>query len=165
MFLDPKLAKKYGPVFLDKLAAQKPAVYAEVLTSVDRVVAGEQDFTLWGWEGVGATKLQEGAPVRWLFPRPTPEFGNSWQGIALHAPHPNAARLFLNWTMSDKGAAALERIYGAKSTLNGVADQRSYIHEAWYHAPKQLYNIDQKRWETDYVHDMDLWATTLKRAQ
>jgi iron(III) transport system substrate-binding protein len=165
MFLDPKLSKKYGVPFLDKLASQKPAVYAEVLTSVDRVVAGEQDFTLWGWEGIGATKLQEGAPVRWLFPTPTPEFGNSWQGISVHAPHPNAARLFLNWTMSDKGAGAMERIYGSRSTVNGVADQRSYIHEAWYHAPKQIYNIDDKRWEADYVHDMDLWATTLKRAQ
>ena len=72
LFLDPKLKDKYGPAFLDKLAAQGPASYSEVLTSVDRVVAGEQDFTLWGWEGIGATKLQEGAPIRWVFPEPTP---------------------------------------------------------------------------------------------
>jgi len=67
--------------------------------------------------------------------------------------------------MSDKGAAALERLYGAKSTLNGVPDQRSFVHDSWYHAPKQIYAIDQKRWEENYVHDMDLWASTLKRGQ
>jgi ABC-type Fe3+ transport system substrate-binding protein len=164
LFLDPKLKDKYGPAFLDKLAAQGPASYSEVLTSVDRVVAGEQDFTLWGWEGIGATKLQEGAPIRWVFPEPTPEFGNSWQGISAHAPHPNAARLFLNWTMSVNGAEVLERIYGSKTTVDGVPDQRSFVNSPWYHPPKQLYNIDEKRWEANYVHDMDLWATALKRA-
>jgi iron(III) transport system substrate-binding protein len=165
MFLDPKLKSRYGESFLQKLAEQKPANYAEVLTSVDRVVAGEQDFTLWGWEGIGATKLQDGAPIRWLFPNPTPEFGNSWQGINMHAPHPNAARLFLNWTMSDKGAIALERIYGSKTTLDGVPDARSFTKEAWYHVPKAIYNIDEPRWEANYVHDMDLWTEIVKRGQ
>ena len=165
MFLDPKLSNRYGPPFLEKIAAQKPAVYSEVLASVDRVVAGEQDFTMWGWEAVGALKLQEGAPIRWVFPAPTPEFGNSWQGVSKYAPHPNAARLFLNWTMNDKGAGAMERVYGSKSTLEGLRDQRTYTKEAWYHPPRQIYNIDEKRWEDNYVHDMDLWASTLKRAQ
>ena len=104
LFMDPKYRDRYGPAFLEKIAAQKPASYSEVLVTIDRVIAGEQDFTIAGWEAAGAVKLIDGAPIRWVFPRPTPEFGNSWLAISKYAPHPNASRLFLNWLVGDKGA-------------------------------------------------------------
>ncbi len=165
MFLDPKLKERYGPEFLKKLAAAHPASYGEVLVSIDRVIAGEQDFTLWGWEAAGAVKLAQGAPIRWLFPKPTPEYGNSWQGISKYAPHPNAARLFLNWTNNDKGAGAMERLYGSKSTLDGLVEQRPYVKQPWYRQPAELYAVDQKRWDANYHKDMDMWASVLKQAQ
>lgn len=165
MFLDPKLKDRYGAEFMKKLAELKPASYAEVLVTLDRVIAGEQDFTLWGWEASAAVKLRQGAPIRWLFPKPTPEYGNSWQGVSKYAPHPNAARLFLNWTNNDKGAGAMERVYGSKSTLSGKADERPYVKEPWYKQPVELYPVDQKRWDSNYHKDMDLWASLLKQAQ
>jgi iron(III) transport system substrate-binding protein len=165
MFLDPQFNGRYGPEFLKKLAESKPASYSEVLVAIDRVIAGEEDFTISGWEAAGAVKLRAGAPIRWLFPRPTPEYGNSWQGISVYAPHPNAARLFLDWTNNDKGAGAMERVYGSKSTLEGLADQRPYVKAPWYKPPVELYPVDQKRWDLNYHKDMDLWASLLKRAQ
>jgi iron(III) transport system substrate-binding protein len=165
MFLDPKLKDRYGPEFLKKLAASKPATYSEVLVAIDRVIAGEQDFTLSGWEAAGAVKLKAGAPIRWLFPQPTPEYGNSWQGISIYAPHPNAARLFLNWTNDDRGAGAMERVYGSQSTLEGLIDQRPYVKAPWYKRPAEIYPVDQKRWDLNYHKDMDLWASLLKQAQ
>lgn len=165
MFLDPKLKDRYGPEFLKKLAALKPAAYSEVLVAIDRVIAGEQDFTLSGWEAAGAVKLRAGAPIRWLFPRPTPEYGNSWQGISAYAPHPNAARLFLDWANNDRGAGAMERVYGSKSTLEGLVEQRPYVKAPWYESPVEVYAVDQQRWDLDYHKDMDLWASLLKQAQ
>jgi ABC-type Fe3+ transport system substrate-binding protein len=165
MILDPKFEDRLGTEFLKKLAGMKPASYSEVLVAIDRVIAGEQDFTLSGWEAAGAVKLKEGAPIRWLFPRPAPEYGNSWQGISKYAPHPSAARLFLNWANNDKGAGAMERVYGSKSTLEGLAEQRPYVKAPWYKPPAELYSVDQRRWDANYHKDMDLWANLLKRAQ
>jgi ABC-type Fe3+ transport system substrate-binding protein len=162
MFMDPKLADRYGPAFLKKLVAQQPASYSEVLVTLDRVIAGEQDFTIAGWEASAATKWLDGAPIRWVFPKPTPIFGNSWLGVSKYAPHPNAARYFLNWLTSEEGQSVMEKVYGSEATLKGVPDQRKYAHEAWYHPPVELYAIDWKRWDANYHKDMDLWSTTIK---
>jgi iron(III) transport system substrate-binding protein len=163
MFMDPKFNDRFGPAFLQKVAAQQPASYSEVLVAIDRVVAGEQDFTLNGWEAAAAVKYLDGAPIRWVFPKPSPEFGNSWLGISKYAPHPNASRLFMNWLMGDRGATAMERVYGSKSTLEGIPDARPYVTAPWYKPPTDVYGVDWKRWGDNYHKDMDLWAATLKR--
>jgi ABC-type Fe3+ transport system substrate-binding protein len=165
MFMDPKYKDRYGPEFLRKVAAQKPASYSEVLVTIDRVIAGEQDFTIAGWEAAGAVKLLDGAPIRWVFPRPTPEFGNSWLGISKYSPHPNASRLFLNWLMGDQGQIAMEKLYGSKGTLAGVPDQRPYVKDSWYHEPVEFYPVDWTRWDSNYHKDMDQWSAILKAAK
>jgi iron(III) transport system substrate-binding protein len=165
MFMDPKFKDRYGAEFLKKIAAQNPASYSEVLVALDRVVAGEQDFTISGWEASAATKWIDGAPIRWVFPKPTPIFGNSWLGVSAYAPHPNAARYFLSWLMSDEGQEVMQKVYGSQGTLRGIADDRPYTKESWYKAPVELYQVDWKRWDANYHKDMDLWAATLKAAK
>lgn len=162
MFLDPKFSKEFGPDFLKKVAEQKPAVYGEVLVGLDRVIAGEHDFTFWTWEGIGVTHIQRGAPIRWVRPSPTPEFGNSWQAVSRYAPRPNAARLFQNWSMSVEGAEVLQVKYGSRTTLSGIEDKRSVVKESWYEPIKEVYPVDVKRWERDFSKDLDLWAKTLR---
>jgi ABC-type Fe3+ transport system substrate-binding protein len=163
MFLDPKL--NYGPEFLEKVAEQKPAVYSETLTALDRVIVGENDFMFWSWESVAVQKQQEGAPIRWVYPAPTPTLSVGWQGVSAHAPHPNAARLFENWMMSPEGAAAIQAKMGNRSSLTGIVDNRPVAKEAWYHAPTQLYEIDWQRWENDFDKDTALWTRILQAAR
>ena len=165
MFLDPKFKDRYGPEFLRKVVAQEPASYSEVLVTIDRVIAGEQDFTMWGWEAAGALKLKQGAPIRWLFPKPTPEYGNSWLGVSKYAPHPNGSRLFLNWLLSDKGAGAMERVYGSKATLQNMTHQLPYTKASWYKLPVETYGVDWERWGANYHKDMDLWIKTIKQGR
>ncbi|MEO5699385.1 MAG: extracellular solute-binding protein [Casimicrobiaceae bacterium] len=165
MFLDPKMKDRYGPEFLKQVAAQKPAVYSEVLVGLDRVIAGEHDFTYWTWEGIALTKWQQGAPIRWIHPKPTPTFGNSWQAISKYAPHPNAARLFQNWSMSEEGEIAIQQLYGSATVMKDLKDQRSVTKEAWYKPIAQPYEVDFARWDRDYHKDMDLWANILKQAR
>lgn len=165
MFLDPKFKDRYGPDFLAKVAAQKPAVYSEVLVPVDRVVAGEHDFTFWSWEAAGIIKWQQGAPIRWIHPNPTPTYSNSWSAISAFAPHPNAARLFLNWLMSEEGELAFQQIYGAQTALKDFPDQRPVTKEPWYDPITEPYLVDADRWERDYQKDMDMWIKLLRSAQ
>jgi len=165
MFLDPKLSKEYGPEFLKAVAAQKPTVYSEILVGLDRVIAGEHDFTFWTWESVANTKYSQGAPIRWIRPTPTPEWGNSWQAVSKYAPHPNAARLFQNWSISTAGAHALQQTYGTATTLEGIDDTRKVTKEAWYKPIRQRYEVDFKRWDANYHKDMDSWAKILRDAR
>ena len=165
MFLDPKMKEEYGLDFLKKVAAQKPVVYSEVLVGLDRVIAGEHDFTFWTWEGIANTKWQQGAPIRWVRPAPTPDFGNSWQAVSKYAPHPNAARLFQNWSMSVEGAVVLQLKYGSTTTMSGVPDQRKVAKEAWHRPIKQRYNPDFKRWDAEFHRDMEIWAKMLREAR
>lgn len=165
MFLDPKFKDRFGPEFLKQVAAQKPAMYAEVLVALDRVVAGEHDFTYWTWEGVAVAKYDQGAPIRWLFPDPTPVLANTWQGISKYAPHPNAARLFQNWSMSEKGAYVLQQKYGSRPVLTGLPDRREITKAPWYVPIKNRYDVDFKRWGENYHKDMDFWIKTLQGAR
>lgn len=165
MFLDPKFKDEFGPNFIRQIAAQKPAIYSDILVGLDRVIAGEHDFTYWSWEAIANTKWMQGAPIRWIQPSPTPEFGVSWQAISRYSPHPNAARLFQNWSMSEDGAVALQEKYGSSTTLTGVADKRKVTREAWYRPIRQRYNVDYKRWDADYDKDMALWSKSLQDAR
>lgn len=165
MFLDPKLKSHYGEEFLRKVAAQKPAIYSEVLVGLDRVIAGEHDFTYWTWEGIAVTKWQQGAPIRWIHPSPTPAFGNSWQGISKYAPHPNAAKLFQNWSMSEEGMVAIQKLYGSATVMTGLADTRSVTKEPWFKPVTNIYPIDFDRWDRDYHKEMDLWIRILREAR
>ena len=161
----PSTRIAYGIEFLRQIAAQKPAVYSEVLVGLDRVIAGEHDFTYWTWEGIALTKWQQGAPIRWLHPKPTPTFGNSWQAVSKYAPRPNAARLFQNWSMSEEGSLAIQQLYGSATTMNGLADQRSVTKESWYKPMAEEYNVDFKRWDRDYHKDMDAWIKILRESR
>jgi ABC-type Fe3+ transport system substrate-binding protein len=159
MFLDPAMADEYGPDFLQAVADQKPTLYADNPVALDRVVAGEHDFVFWLWEAIAITKHAEGAPIRWVRPSPTPEFGNSWQAISAHAPHPNAARLFHNWLLSEEGEISLQETYGARTTMEDLEDTRPATKEPWYQPIETRYDIDWDRWASDYQKDMTLWQS------
>lgn len=165
MFLDPKFKDRFGMEFLKKIAAQQPAIYSEVLVGLDRVIAGEHDFTYWTWEGIAITKWQQGAPIRWLHPKPTPTFGNSWQAVSKYAPHPHAARLFQNWSMSEEGEVAIQKLYGSATVMKDLKDERTVTKEAWYKPIAEEYNVDFKRWDRDYHKDMDAWIKILKESR
>jgi iron(III) transport system substrate-binding protein len=122
MFLNSKYKDQFGVKFLQALMAQEPTVYSDVAVPADRVIAGEQDIYVMSGEGVNYSKWLQQAPLQWVHPSPTPAFGNTWFGISKFAPHPNAARLFVDWMMSEDGAKSIQTKYGALNTLSGYAD-------------------------------------------
>jgi len=166
MFLDPKLADRYGPEFLTKIGEQQPAVYPEINIGVDRVIAGEKDFMVTVFESSVVPKWQEGAPIRWVHPSPTPlSLTSAWSAVSANAPSPNAARLFLDWWMSPEGAKVQQESYGGRSTLKSVPDNRAFTKEPWYDAVTEPYAPDLPRWEANFNADMDMWLKAIGGAK
>lgn len=166
MLLDPKFKDRYGETFMQAIAAQKVKIYNDTVIVADRVVAGEVDIgILVGENGGAATSWAAGAPIRWVFPKPTPVWGTYWQGISKFAQHPNAARLFQNWATGEEGMKALQTRAGSATTLTGVADERKVAKESWYLPITDRYTPDWARWEKNFDKDMELWNKLLKGGQ
>lgn len=163
LFLGPDKAGIYPDDFLEQVGAQKPAVYGDFIAMVDRIVAGENDFAYWSFESIAATRRAQGAPVRWLYPHPTPAFPSTWMAVSATAPHPAAARLFLNWMGSEDGALSLQRDYFSKPTLQGIEDSRSFVEEDWYQPPVALYEVDFEHWPERYDADMARWISAIQK--
>jgi len=157
MFLSPEMEDEFGVEFLKAVMQQEPTVYVDNPVAMDRLIAGEHDLVFWLWEGIGFSKWKQGAPVRWARPNPTPDWGNSWLAISAHAPHPNAARLFANWLISEEGAVGIQTHYGSATTLTGMKDTRPVTEEAWYKPIDQRWNIQWERWANNYEEEMAIW--------
>lgn len=104
--------------------------------------------------------MRDGAPIRIVYPEDGVSMTVSAAGIARAAPHPNAARLFMNWVLSREGQDVWVETSGGFSMLNGakmpagaeklklklwVPDVRQYasLREAWVNEWNQLYNYRQ----------------------
>ncbi len=148
------LRQRYGLAFWEKLAAQNVRIEpsaAPVLTDLSR---GETSIAL---EGVDSTiaGITQGAPLKPVVPpEGLPAYTVSG-GIAVSAPHPHAAELFMNWITSRRGSAAVAvRAYGITRdapapVLAGVAfppERRLYnIRPADYEGTRAAYTRDWHR--------------------
>lgn len=147
--------------FLAKFAAQEPVVYNDLLSPVDRVVVGENDIYFWGWEAIAGIRRASGAPIRWVYPKPTPAYGGNYYGVSKFAPHPNASRLFLNWMGSEEGAVAVQQIYAAMPTMDGAKDVRAFISEDWYKPLTDVYDVDYTLWLQEYEAVTEQWEKAI----
>ena len=104
-----------GEEYWQRLAAAKPVLYPSQAPLVDAMVRGE----------IGIAPLvtqlaipleQQGAPIRWFIPpegSPTTVFA---AGITRTSLHPNAAKLFLDWSLSREGQTVLVEL-GSMSAM------------------------------------------------
>ena len=74
----------------------------------------------------------------------------SVQSVCAHAPHPNAARLLQEWSVTAEGQAEWMKYIACGAGRRDVVDPRltgkqEWYGEAWYRAPTELY--------TDYLKD------------
>ncbi len=143
------LKDRYGIEFFRKMAANKPDIYASKAPLFDRLAAGEYALMDQGSQGTLTDLYKKGSPVRWVFPAPTPIVVNV-QSISAHAPHPNAARLLQEWSITAEAQTEWMKHIAAGGSRPDVVDPRAAAHqdwyaEPWYHDPTKLY--------TDYLKD------------
>lgn len=163
MFMDPKMQSRYGADFVNKLAATKPAVYTSTTAELDRVTAGEQHIAFWGlaWSS-SFVAWSSGAPIRWVYPASTPMGPTVWWAVSSVAPHPNAARLFLNWLMDEPGQRAYQAT-GWSAAMKGLPDNNPAAKEAWYKPVQEPYLItDFNRWDREQERDMKRFLDAVK---
>lgn len=64
--------------------------------------------------------LVDGAPIGFVYPKSGTAVIDGYALVATKAPHPNAAKVFVNWLMSAKGQAILQETDGLPVTRPGV---------------------------------------------
>lgn len=147
MFLGGK-RDEFGPEFMARFAELRPQVYESKAPMYDRMAAGEHAIVDQASQSDMGSLYLRGAPIRWIFPSPTPA-NLTVQAISKNAPHPNAARLFQEWAASAEGQAAWFKVSGVASAREDTVDPRKqagadWYAEEWYADPTDLY-IDYLR--------------------
>ena len=137
------LNARYGDPWLQRLAANKPDVFVSKPPMFDRLAAGEYAIIDQASQDGLSSLYLKGAPVRWAFPDPVP-CNLTAQCISANAPHPNAARLFQEWALSEEGMLEWFKTTSVIPSRTDVADprraaRRDWYAEDWYREPKTLY--------------------------
>jgi iron(III) transport system substrate-binding protein len=110
---------KYGRDFHEKLAAQNPQFSRFFAESERRIARGE--FALYVPLNLSEYPTLKGLPVRLVMPEEGSPYVTLSLGLLKGAPHPNAARLFMNYAIG-KEAQLASGSTGAGITIAGIAD-------------------------------------------
>jgi iron(III) transport system substrate-binding protein len=124
LYHNPKL----GPKFISQLLGKAGLTYSRSARQVvDWLGAGKFAIALFispSRSGLVAAKGQ-GLPVDWFLPQHFKDGvpitgGPNNVSLVNRAPHPNAARLFINWFLSREGQAVAQRVGGVEGGARGV---------------------------------------------
>jgi iron(III) transport system substrate-binding protein len=114
----------FGPSFVEKLyKTQKPFVSRDARQAVQSLAQG--NFPIWvGPDQTETTRFREmGYPIQYVLPSDGPSVITGGWGIVClvnKAPHPNAAKLFVNWLASREGQAIFAKAASSVSLRNDI---------------------------------------------
>jgi iron(III) transport system substrate-binding protein len=100
------LEKTFGPEFVQQLAGQDMFFGRENAAMVTTVVRGEQAMLLTATSRNAIEQKNKGAPVKFIKPAEGLAITPINIGVVKDAPHANAAKLFVDWILSDEGQEA-----------------------------------------------------------
>jgi iron(III) transport system substrate-binding protein len=105
-----------GEDYWQRQAATKPVLYPSGAPLSDALVRGEVQIAPLLYNIVW-TKKRDGAPLDVFFAPEGAPINPYASGISKTAAHPNAARLFLNWNLSEEGQAFMIKELGNLTSL------------------------------------------------
>lgn len=112
-----EMRKLYGPGFFEKLAANKPLIGRSVNDSVTMLNSGESAIAA-GADNTTIESALKGNPLAVVYPTDGAILMVSPSAVMKNAPHPNAARLFMEYVLS----ADYNRVMVKASALSMRAD-------------------------------------------
>lgn len=118
LFFWDLIRQSYGDDFLREIAANEPMFTAGAVPSAQSVGAGEVAFGVPAVSAIYENLAGEGAPVDYASPEVTTG-AEVAVGIATEAEHPNAARLFAHFLLTQEGADLLNLPYETASPYGG----------------------------------------------
>lgn len=115
------MRKTYGRQFHEKLAAQRPLIVPTSQSMVQMVLAGERPISgeMLHDKPLIILKTNPDAPLASAWPSPTP-IAVRTSAITRKAPHPAAAKLFMDFLASEEGQKIINVSFGALSPRPGV---------------------------------------------
>ena len=125
------LDKAHGRQGFKTLAALRPLVMDSILPMTERLTAGEVAIVPFASDSTLGGQFNRGAPLRWVYPEPVLA-GPNLLSIATNAPHPNAAKLFLAWSLTAEGQAHWVVSTDASPARAGIEDRRPVRAAPWY---------------------------------
>jgi ABC-type Fe3+ transport system substrate-binding protein len=103
------MGQERGMAYLEQLSKQGIRnLNASGRAVLDQVIAGEFPVALNIFNHHTVISAQQGAPSDWVPLEPVPALQNT-VGLALNAPHPHAALLFLDYLFSEEGQSILQQ--------------------------------------------------------
>jgi len=149
-----------GQDYWEKQAATNPVLYPSGAPASDSLVRGEVSIAPLLYNIV-YPKKKDGAPLQIFFPPEGAPVNPYASGIPKTAAHPNAARLFLNWCLSDEGQTFMIKELGNLTSLKQAPiypdgfdpkivkvwlpnfDEYVKLHSAWVEDWNKTYNYRQ----------------------
>ena len=150
VFQDPNL----GEPWLRKLADLDPTVYSSANNAAPQVIAGEHDVVFNAIQAQGARAYHEGAPYECKAAEYAPYF--IWlAAIAKDAPHPAAAKLFVNWLYTEDGQRAVQDSWYYNSLREGF--DTPLIDADWWQVPEDQRLSDEDLTAKNYPQLVEMF--------
>ncbi|HTN63532.1 MAG TPA: ABC transporter substrate-binding protein [Devosia sp.] len=132
----------YGDEFYKKLGELNVRNIAGTNNAAAALASGDVEVLFNASETALVPLYNKGAPIKWSLPPPGvgPLTG---QSITSNAPHPNAARLFQEYTFSEEGYGLFQSLGGVPTRI-GTPDAREVAAEPWYKVPAEMFVFDEK---------------------
>jgi iron(III) transport system substrate-binding protein len=116
-FLHPEL----GASYIQALAQQKLVFMKDYAQEVDAVGRGKFPIVIGTSDSLAEERIKQGIPIAIVDPRQLREGSDVSPasgviGLFNRAPHPNAAKLYLNWLLSKEGQTSFARAAGYVSS-------------------------------------------------
>lgn len=112
--------KAYGASFLKSIRSQDFKLIDDAITGVQSVAAGQYGTLLFDSGAAYNGLITAKAPVKFF--RPAATTGVVYQQtMSAKAPHPDAARLFMNWMMSQQGQEVFNGAPAGTGTVAGAS--------------------------------------------
>jgi iron(III) transport system substrate-binding protein len=126
-YLHPEL----GPDFIRSLARQELTIMQDYQQEIDAVGQGRFPLLIGGSDALAEQRIKQGIPMAIVDPRTLRERSDvspASGSVALfnRAPHPNAARVYLNWLLSKDGQTDYARGAGYVSSRLDVPTDHTF---------------------------------------
>lgn len=121
-----QVTRDLGWDYMRKLSAQRVMQVQSATEPAKKLSLGERAIAVDGLEYVAILEKEKGAPVEIVYAAEGTPFIPGCTGIANRAPHPNAAKLFMNFLFSQPAQQYLSDVAGLRSFHPGVKEKPSH---------------------------------------